>query len=37
MKFKNIYDFLKKFYNNYMFERRINKKKKRKINKRTGC
>lgn len=28
MKFKNIYNFLKKFYNNYMFERRINKKKK---------
>lgn len=27
MKFKNIYNFLKKFYNNYMFERRINKKK----------
>lgn len=25
--FKNIYNFLKKFYNNYMFERRINKKK----------
>lgn len=31
MKFKNIYNFLKKFYNNYcMFERRINKKKKGK-------
>lgn len=28
MKFKNIYNFLKKVYNNYMFERRINKKKK---------
>lgn len=28
--------FKKKFYNNYMFERRINKK-KMKINKRTGC
>lgn len=28
MKFKNIYNFLKKSYNNYMFERRINKKKK---------
>lgn len=28
MKFKNIYNFFKKFYNNYMFERRINKKKK---------
>lgn len=36
MKFKNIYNFKKKFYNNYMFERRINKK-KMKINKRTGC
>lgn len=37
MKFKKIYNFLKKFYNNYcMFERRINKK-KMKINKRTGC
>lgn len=29
MKFKKIYNFLKKFYNNYMFERRINKKKKK--------
>lgn len=28
MKFKNIYNFLIKFYNNYMFERRINFKKK---------
>lgn len=36
MKFKNIYNFLKKFYYNYMFKRRINKK-KMKINKRTGC
>lgn len=28
MKFKNIYNFFKKFYyNNYMFERRINFKK----------
>lgn len=25
--FKNIYNFFKKFYNNYMFERRINFKK----------
>lgn len=25
--FKNIYNFFKKFYNNYMFERRINLKK----------
>lgn len=29
MKFKNIYNFFKKFYNNLMFERRINKKKKK--------
>lgn len=36
MKFKKIYNFFKKFYNNYMFKRRINKK-KMKINKRTGC